>query len=87
MCNVNNKLALIFDGHGKSINNTYKRKSYSGQKQLPLCKQFTICMTNGYIVDIPAPFYATKNDATIMGILSSDPDGLITIFKKETDVF
>ena len=35
MYNLNNKLGLIFDGkyvrHGRSTNNAYKRKSYSGQ--------------------------------------------------------
>lgn len=89
--NLNNKLALIFDGtyvrHEKSTNNAYQRKSYSSHKKLPLCKPFTICTTNGYIVDIPGPFYATQNDATIMEILLSDPDGLIKIFKKNDIAF
>lgn len=49
--NIENNLALIFDGtyirHGKSSNNEYKRKSYSGQNKLPLCKPFTVCTTTG----------------------------------------
>ena len=63
-------LALIFDGtylrHGKSSNNAYQRKSYSGQKKTHLCKPFTICTTTGYIVDMLWPSEANQNDAEIM---------------------
>jgi len=34
-------------------------------KKLPLCKPFTICTTNGYIVEMEGPFYAIQNDAEI----------------------
>ena len=48
-------LASIYDGtylrHGKSANNAYQKKSFSGQKKTQLCKPFTICTTTGYIVD------------------------------------
>ena len=78
-------MALIFDGtyvrHGKSRNNVYQRKSYSGQKKAPLCKPFTICTTNGYVVDIAGPFNDTMNDATIMKILLEDSTGLKSILR------
>jgi len=78
-------LVLIFDGtyirHEKSTNNNYQRKSYSIQKKVPLCKPFTICTTNGYIVEMEGPFYATQNDAEIMKILLNNPNGLQKIMK------
>ncbi|KAF5301169.1 hypothetical protein FQA39_LY10847 [Lamprigera yunnana] len=47
--NLDGKLAVICDDtyiyHGKSTNNFYQRKSYSGQKKKPLRKPFTICFT------------------------------------------
>lgn len=64
------KLILICDGtyirHEKSSNNAYQRKSFSGQKKVPLCKPFTICTTDGWIVDMPGPYLANKNDADIL---------------------
>lgn len=78
--NIGNQLALIFDGtyvrHEKISNNEYQRKSYSGQKKVPLCKPFTTCTTNGYIVEMLGPFYANKNDAQIMKIAIEEPNGL-----------
>lgn len=83
--NISTQLALIFDGtyirHEKSSNNEYQRKSYSGQKKLPLCKPFTVCTTNGYIVDMLGPFYANQNDAEIMRIAMQDPNGLQAFLK------
>lgn len=80
------QLALIFDGtylrHEKSKNNEYQRKSYSGQKKVPLCKPFTICTTDGFVVDVPGPFLANENDASIMKKVMEDPDGLKLIMKK-----
>lgn len=68
--NVENVLILICDGtyvyHQKSNNNEYQRKSYSGQKKTHLCKPFTICTTDGFIIDMLGPFYGTENDASIM---------------------
>ena len=61
---------LILDGtyvrHQKSSNNEYQRRSYSGQKKVPLCKPFTICTTNGLIVDFAGPYAAKYNDAVIV---------------------
>ena len=87
---VENQLAIICDGsyirHQKSSNNEYQRKSYSGQKKVPLCKPFTICTTNGFVIDVLGPFYATQNDAQILQISLSDLNGLRSILKKG-DIF
>ena len=62
-------LVLICDGtyiyHQKSKNNEYQRKSYSMHKKASLCKPFAIYCTNGYVLDLPEPFYANQNDASI----------------------
>ena len=75
---------MVFDGtylrHQKSKNNEYQRKSYSDQKKYPLVKPFTICTTDGFVVDVPGPFLATENDARIMKKVMDDPDGCIIIF-------
>lgn len=88
--NVEDKLFLICDGtyarHQKSTNNEYQRKSYSGQKKVPLCKPFTICTTDGFVVDMLGPYPATQNDAEIMKIIIDDPNGLCT-FLKPGDIF
>ncbi|CAB0041354.1 unnamed protein product, partial [Trichogramma brassicae] len=79
------QLALVCDGtylrHEKSSNNEYQRKSYSGQKKAPLCKPFTICTTNGYIVDVLGPYNATENDAKILESILNDPEGLTTLLR------
>lgn len=49
--------------HQKSSNNEYQRKSYSGQKKVPLCKPFIICTKSGYVVDMLGPYLANNNDA------------------------
>ncbi|XP_058810551.1 uncharacterized protein LOC131675551 [Phymastichus coffea] len=81
-----NELALIADGtylrHEKSSNNNYQRKSFSGQKKVPLCKPFTICTLDGYIVDSAGPFEANLNDAQIMECLMQDPNGLRKLMQK-----
>ncbi|EZA55469.1 hypothetical protein X777_04750 [Ooceraea biroi] len=65
--NANDNLFLICDGtyarHQKSTNIEYQRKSFSGQKKVPLCKPFTLCTTDGYIVDMLGPYFANQNDA------------------------
>lgn len=53
----------------------------SGQKKTPLCKPFTITCTNGYVVDIPGPFPATMNDASIMEKVMKDPNGVRSLMK------
>lgn len=83
-------LAIICDGtylrHGKSANNIYQRKSYSLQKKTSLCKPFTVCTTNGYIVDVFGPFNANQNDAAILQKLLNETHGLSSILK-EGDIF
>lgn len=85
------ELGLVCDAtylyHEKSENNDYQRKSYSGQKKKPLCKPFTVCTTNGYIVDIFGPFYANQNDAQILDQLLSEPNGLKNILKEGDSFF
>lgn len=75
-----NQLILIVDvryiRHHKTKNNYYLRRSYSGQKKTHLCKLFTICTTNGFVVDFAGPFYGTLNDASITKIVLGDPSGL-----------
>ncbi|XP_071581765.1 uncharacterized protein [Temnothorax nylanderi] len=87
---LENHLGLICDAsyvrHQKSNNNAYQRKSYSGQKKTHLCKPFTICTTDGYVVDVAGPFTANKNDAQILEHLMSDPNGLVKILR-EGDTF
>ena len=46
--------------------NEYKRKVYLGQKKVPLCKPFTLCLTDGYVVDVLGPFYANEKDVKIL---------------------
>lgn len=74
------KLLIICDGpyarHQKSSNNEYQRKSYSVQKKVPLCKPFTVCTTDGYIIDMLGPYHANQNDATIMKGIMSSANGL-----------
>lgn len=78
-----NQLVIICDGtyirHQKSQNNFYQRKSFSGQKKMNLCKPFTICTTNGYIIDFAGPFYGTQNDASILKLVLQDITGLQTL--------
>lgn len=87
---LSNRLAIICDAsyirHQKSANNTYQSKSYSAQKKTSLCKPFTITTTDGYIIDVPGPFLATKNDAQILDYSLSIENGLSTILK-EGDIF
>ena len=84
--NITDQLVVIFDGtyvrHQKSKNNEYQRKSYSGQKKYPLLKPFTICTTDGWVVDVPGPFLATENDASIMKKVMDDPNGIRSIMRK-----
>ena len=53
----------------------HQRQSYSGQKNIFLCKQFTICMTDGYIVEMLGPYLANQNDAEILKSVIEDPNG------------
>jgi hypothetical protein len=65
-----NQLLLIADGTycyvQKSANNSFQRKTYSGQKKRHLVKPFLICAADGTIVDVYGPYGATVNDAPIM---------------------
>lgn len=82
-----NQLVLIADGtymrHQKSSNNQYQRKSYSGQKKTHLCKPFTLCTPDGFIVDILGPYDANRNDATIMENLIESNEDLKSLLKND----
>jgi hypothetical protein len=87
--NIGDHLALICDGtylqHKKSTNNEYQQKLYLGQKKVHLCKPFTICTTDGYLVDLAGPFEGTQNDATILKIILNDPNGLRCLLQQNTE--
>ena len=81
---------LIGDGtylrHQKSANNDYQRRSYSGQKKCHLAKPFTLCMPDGFVVDVLGPFEANMNDAEILKeLLSKNKD--LTALLQRNDVF
>ena len=67
---ADDELVLVCDAtylyDQKSTNNDYQRKSYSGQNKKQLTKPFTICTTNGLIVDIMGLCYANLNDSQMM---------------------
>ena len=79
-------LFLISDGtyarHQKSTNNEFQRKSFLGQKKVPLCKPFTICTTDGYVVDMLGPYPANVNDAEILRNLLQDINGLCNLLQE-----
>lgn len=87
---AHDKLFLICDGtyarHQKSTNNEYQRKSFSGQKKVPLCKPFTICTTDGFVVDMLGPYLANQNDAQILESIIDDHESLPKILN-EGDIF
>ncbi|KAL6419499.1 hypothetical protein ACFW04_014694 [Cataglyphis niger] len=58
--NVNDNLFLICDG-------TYKRK------KVRLCKPFTLCTTDSYIVDMLRPYFANQNNAKILKSVGQHP--------------
>ncbi|XP_076648087.1 uncharacterized protein LOC143356358 [Halictus rubicundus] len=55
---------------------------YDVSWEVPICKPFTVCTTNGYIIDMFGPFYANQNDAEIMQIVVGDTNGLKTLMKR-----
>jgi len=67
----------------KSTNNEFQRKSFSGQKKVPLCKPFTICTTDEYVIDMLGPYPANLNDAEILKILLQDPNDLCKLLKED----
>jgi len=83
---IHDHLFLICDGtyarHQKSSNNEFQRKTYSGQKKVPLCKPFTICTTDGYVIDMLGPYPANLNDAEILRSLLQDSNALCKLLKQ-----
>lgn len=84
------QLMLIGDGtylrHQKSSNNNYQRRSYSGQKKCHLTKPFTLCMPDGFVVDVLGPFEANLNDAQILQHLLENNEELAALLQAN-DVF
>ena len=83
-------LFIICDGmyarHQKNTNKEYQRKSFSGQKEVPLCKPFTICTNDCFAIDMLGSYPANKNDAEILKNSLEDSNGLRNFFK-EGDTF
>lgn len=65
----------------KSSNNSFQRKTYSGQKKRHLIKPFVMCTADGYIIDVFGPYQATHNDATILLDLMKNSQNINNLFK------
>lgn len=52
---------------------------------MPLCKPFTICTTDGYVVDMLGPYPANLNDAEIFRTLFQNPNKFCNLVK-ENDI-
>lgn len=53
-------------------------------RKTPLGKPFTICTTDGYVVDMLGPYYANENDATILkNVLSDKTTGLSDLLMED----
>lgn len=91
LCGTNDTLIVICDGtyasHQKSKNNNYQRKSYSGQKKKHLCKPFTICATDGFVIDMLGPYTANENDASILRKIMDDPSTGLSSLMCPGDIF
>ena len=78
--NIQEGLFLICDGtyasHKKSSNIEFQRKTYSGQKMVPLRKPVTVCTTDGYVVDMLGPYPVNLNAAEILRMLLQDQNDL-----------
>ncbi|CAF1349519.1 unnamed protein product [Didymodactylos carnosus] len=66
---------IIWDGTyfyiNKSSDHSFQRASYSGQKHRHLLKFMSMCLPDGYCLDIRGPFYENKNDASISDYIVS----------------
>lgn len=67
----------------KSTNNEFQRKSFSGQKKVPLCKPFTIYTTDDYVVAMQGSYPANVNDAEILKTLLQGPNSLCKLLEKD----
>lgn len=64
----------------RKVQNEYQRKSYSDKKKVSLCKSFTICTTDGFVVDMLDPYLANQNDAAMKDMIS-EPNSLCRLMK------
>ena len=53
---------------------------------MPLCKPFTICTSNGFIVDMLGPYLANKNDASILLEILKDSSYPLKLFFQKEDI-
>nr|XP_046909740.1 uncharacterized protein LOC124491158 isoform X2 [Dermatophagoides farinae] len=72
-----NNLIIICDG----TYNLYQKNSYSGNKKTTLCKLFTICTTDGFIIDVPGPYNVNENNATILNEILNQNNGLSVLLQ------
>lgn len=74
-------VVLIMDGTylyiEKSNHFALRRPTYSMHKGRHLVKPFTVCTTDGYIVDMLGPFCARNNDSTILNSLIMEAGSLM----------
>ena len=68
--------------HQKSRNNLFQRKSYSMHKHANLCKPFTVCTTDGFILEMFGPYLGTSNDASIMRDLLTNNKDFLSLLRK-----
>ena len=54
--------------------------------KVALCKPFTICTTDGFVIDMLGPYLASKNDAEVLKNILEDSNDLRN-FVKESDIF
>ncbi|XP_075590925.1 uncharacterized protein LOC142597294 isoform X2 [Dermatophagoides farinae] len=72
-----NNLIIICDG----TYNLYQKNSYSGNKKTTLCKLFTICTTDGFIIDVPGPYNVNENNSTILNEILNQNNGLSVLLQ------
>ena len=63
------KVTIIWDDTyfyaGKTSSHEFQRATYSEQEKRHLVKFISLCLADGYCLDILRPFFGTANDATI----------------------
>ena len=69
---IHTNLFLICDG--TYTHHKFQKKSFSGQNKVLRCNPFTICTTDGFVVDMLGQYPANFNDAKILKTLLQNPD-------------
>lgn len=85
LLDVSQELLIIVDGtyveHEKSRNNDYQRRSYNMHKHYNLVKPFTICTSDGFVIDIPC-YSGSTNDAEILRDILNNREGLLNLLRE-----